>query len=306
MVEFPYVTVDVFTARRFGGNPLAVVTDARGLTTAQMQQIAAEFNYAESTFVLPPQDPENTAQVRVFTRVAEIPFAGHPNVGTGYVLARQRDIFGKPPGSNLRFEEKAGLVEVDIAFNEGTVAGARIKAPQSLETGATMEPDVFAKCASLSVEAIDTTHHIPTVASVGLPFFVAETDSASLATAHANLDAFHSAAARYALAELSGRVSVYVYARLDEGINSLRARMFSPMSGNWEDPATGSAAAALGAFLASLDERTDMTAEIEIAQGVEMGRPSAITVCAKKKNGTVDEITIAGQCAPVMHGVIKI
>ena len=220
----------------FGGNPLAVVTDARGLTTAQMQQIAAEFNYAESTFVLPPQDPENTAQVRVFTRVAEIPFAGHPNVGTGYVLARQRDIFGKPPGSNLRFEEKAGLVEVDIAFNEGTVAGARIKAPQSLETGATMEPDVFAKCASLSVEAIDTTHHIPTVASVGLPFFVAETDSASLATAHANLDAFHSAAARYALAELSGRVSVYVYARLDEGINSLRARMFSPMSGNWGGP----------------------------------------------------------------------
>src|SRR6478736_1937557 len=105
-MKVPFQTVDVFTDRKFGGNPLAVIPDAQGLTSQQMQSIAAEFNLSETTFVLPPKDPKNTAHVRIFTPKAEMPFAGHPNVGTAFVLARM----GKVTGDRLVFEEKAGLV----------------------------------------------------------------------------------------------------------------------------------------------------------------------------------------------------
>lgn len=306
MTAFDYVTVDVFTAQRFGGNPLGVVLDARGMTSEQMQQVAAEFNYAESTFVLPPQNPDNTAQVRIFTRAQEVPFAGHPNVGTGFVLAQQPDIFGKAPGDALRFEEKAGLVEVDVVRDGNTVIGARIKAPRNLEIGKTMDPAVYAACVSLPTDAILTERHLPTLASVGLPFFMAETDMESLATAHANLDAFRTAAETYGLADLSGRFSVFVYARRGTGIEALRARMFAPLSGNWEDPATGSASAALGAFLTSLEGDADTTTRIHIEQGVEMGRPSLIVVDARKSSSTVDSVTIEGRCIPVMQGTLTL
>src|SRR4051794_8624846 len=109
MRTFPFVTVDVFTDRRFGGNPLAVFPDARGISDAEMQALAAEFNLSETTFVLPPEDSANTARVRIFNRIAEMPFAGHPNVGTGFVLA------DRAVGGLLRFEQIAGLVEVRIA-----------------------------------------------------------------------------------------------------------------------------------------------------------------------------------------------
>src|SRR6476646_3292590 len=123
-----YITVDVFTDKAFGGNPLAVILDAGGLSTAQMQAIATEFNYSETTFVLPPADRANDAQVRIFTVNYEIPFAGHPNVGTAFVLAAQAP---KPP-ERLRFEEKAGLVPVEILTEQGRVSGAELTAPQAL------------------------------------------------------------------------------------------------------------------------------------------------------------------------------
>src|SRR3982074_3635524 len=124
-----YVTVDVFTDRAFGGNPLAVVLDAGGLSTAQMQAIALEFNYSETTFVLPPQDPANDAQVRIFTVRYEIPFAGHPNVGTAFVLAT---LAARPP-ARLLFEEKAGLVPVEILTEQGRVVATELTAPQPLK-----------------------------------------------------------------------------------------------------------------------------------------------------------------------------
>ena len=124
-----YITVDVFTNRAFGGNPLAVVLDAGGLSTAQMQAIATEFNYAETTFVLPPQDSAHDAQVRIFTVNREIPFAGHPNVGTAFVLATQ---VAKPP-ARLLFEEKAGLVPVEILTEQGRVVSTELTAPQPLK-----------------------------------------------------------------------------------------------------------------------------------------------------------------------------
>lgn len=125
MKQFEYHTVDVFTRHRFGGNPLGVFPDAAGLDTATMQALAAELNYSETTFVLPPRDPANTAQVRIFNRSAEMPFAGHPNVGTAFVLAG----LGRGEGDVLRFEEQAGLVEVRIVREAGICIGAEIDAP---------------------------------------------------------------------------------------------------------------------------------------------------------------------------------
>ena len=131
-----FVTVDVFTDQRFFGNPLAVITDARGLSGDEMQAIATEFGYSETTFVLPPDNPANTARVRIFTPTTEVPFAGHPNVGTAFVLGNLPDLFGSALGNTLRFEEIAGLVEIDLIRKGDVVVGATIRAPRPLELGA--------------------------------------------------------------------------------------------------------------------------------------------------------------------------
>src|SRR5215471_12116748 len=130
-MQVEFVTVDVFTDRQFGGNPLAVVADGTGLSTSQMQAIAAEFNLAETTFVLRPDRPENTAKVRIFTPRAELPFAGHPNIGTAFVLGRLGRTYGRAVGDPLVFEEKAGLVRLDLIKDGGAIAGARLSAPQT-------------------------------------------------------------------------------------------------------------------------------------------------------------------------------
>ena len=134
-MQIPFITVDVFTDRKFGGNPLAVVPDATPLTGAQMQAIAGEFNLAETTFVLPPQDPAHTAEVRIFTPRAELPFAGHPNIGTAYVLAKERERQGRAVSDPMIFEEKAGLVRLSLMKEGAAVVGARLAPPQSLARG---------------------------------------------------------------------------------------------------------------------------------------------------------------------------
>ena len=144
MRTYPFVTVDVFTDRRFGGNPLAVFPDARGLSDGEMQALAAEFNLSETTFVLPPDDPANTARVRIFNRTAEMPFAGHPNVGTGWVLAGM----GRDRDGVLRFEEIAGLVEVRSRATARR-GGVTIAAPQPLSLGVEMPVDLVAGCVGL-------------------------------------------------------------------------------------------------------------------------------------------------------------
>src|SRR5258706_2222885 len=165
-----YITVDVFTDRAFGGNPLAVVLDAGGLSTAQMQAIASEFNYSETTFVLPPRDGGHDAQVRIFTVTNEIPFAGHPNVGTAFVLAMQA---GTPPARFL-FEEVAGLVPVDILKEDGKPVGAELTAPQPLKKLTSFGAEHAAACVSLSAAEIRTDRHAPQIVSVGMAFLVAE------------------------------------------------------------------------------------------------------------------------------------
>src|SRR5215467_2098822 len=150
-----YVTVDVFTDSAFGGNPLAVVLDAQDLSTAQMQAIAIEFNYAETTFVLPPREAAHDAEVRIFTVTAEIPFAGHPNVGTAFVLASRAE---RPP-ERLSFEEKAGLVTVDILNTQGKITGGELTAPQPLQRLSQFSIDETAACLSLNAADIRTDHH---------------------------------------------------------------------------------------------------------------------------------------------------
>ncbi len=305
-IEVPYVVVDVFTRKQFGGNQLAVITDARGLSGAQMQQIASEFNFSETTFVLPASSQGNTAHVRIFNRTQEMPFAGHPNVGTAYVLGQQASIFGVAPGQTMCFEEAAGLVEVSVVTDDGEVCGAKITAPRPLEIGASLKPEVLARCVGLQQEEVLLANHSPVHVSVGLEFVVAEVNADSLGKARPVFDAFQAAGSLPGQKDKAGRLSIFIYARKHAGIDRLRARMFAPLSGTIEDPATGSASAALAAYLASLDPPTDGDFAIIIEQGIEMGRPSEIHLSVRKSQGKVDSVKISGRCVTVMRGVLEI
>jgi trans-2,3-dihydro-3-hydroxyanthranilate isomerase len=297
MREYEFLTVDVFTDRRFGGNPLAVFPDARGLSDAEMQSLAAEMNLSETTFVLPPVDPKHTARVRIFNRTAEMPFAGHPNVGTGYVLARRGDDAARV----MWFEEAAGLVEVHIERGgDGAVSGATIAAPQPLTLGMHVPPETVAACVGLDPSDVRTEAHPPIWASVGNPYVIVEVTGEALARAAPHVAEFRRAAE--ARPELRGRLSLHLYAR-DEGGDGvrgrLRARMFAPLAGTPEDPATGSANAPLAALLLSLgnEERRSH----DVVQGVEMGRPSLLRVTAFRAADGI-RATVGGGCVPVLRG----
>jgi trans-2,3-dihydro-3-hydroxyanthranilate isomerase len=303
MSTAPYEVVDVFTNVRFGGNPLAVITDARGLDGGLMQQIASEFGFSETTFVLPPDDPAHTARVRIFTPTTEVPFAGHPNVGTAYVLAHQGALFGKTLGDELAFEEAAGLVAVTVLRAGGAVTGAAITAPQPLELGPAVDVATVAACASLAPEDVAVAAHTPRFISVGLPFLAAELSSrAALARARPSLERFAEADA--ALPKTIGlSLSLFLYVPEPGNPMQLSARMFAPLDNVPEDPATGSASAALAAFLASRLPEADADLALTITQGVDMGRPSTLRLTAHKAAGTVRRVVVAGDCVPVMRGV---
>ena len=290
MREYDFVTVDVFTDKRFGGNQLAVFPDARGISDAEMQSLATEFNLSETTFVLPPADPKHTARVRIFNRTAEMPFAGHPNVGTGFVLAQQ----GRDKNGVLLFEEIAGLVEIKIDRKGGAIAGATIAAPQPLSLGLKLPAETIARCTGLGVGDIVVAAHPPVLATVGNPFVIAEVAGPALSRAVPDLAAFRASEA--AMPVLNGRLSIYIYAR--DGA-TVRARMFAPLAGTVEDPATGSAATPLAALLLSLGK--EQSAAFEIMQGVEMGRPSLLRAAARRTEDGI-RATVGGGCVPVLTG----
>jgi trans-2,3-dihydro-3-hydroxyanthranilate isomerase len=300
-----FVTVDVFTTTRFAGNPLAVFSDARDLGDEAMQRIAAEFNYSEVTFVLPPDDPGNTARVRIFTPTAEVPFAGHPNVGTAFVLGGRAELFGRPVGDKLRFEEKAGLVEVSLLREDGEVVGATIRAPQPLAIGEVVGDELVARCVSIDPAHVSHATHQPRFASVGLAFVLAELDSLqTLAAARPNVAAFADAVRLHDRAPTD--FSVFLYARSPEHPWAVRARMFAPLDNVVEDPATGSASAALAAYLVSLLPEADRDVHLTVLQGVEMGRPSHIELDVRKSAGRIADVTISGRCVGVMQGTITV
>ena len=296
---YEFVTVDVFTDTVFGGNPLAVFPDAQGLSGEEMQQIAREFNISETTFVLPPKNAAHSAQVRIFNPTSEMPFAGHPNVGTGFVLAamnRDRD-------GVLLFEEIAGLVEVRVQRDaSGALAGTTIAAPQPLTIGHEIPVAAVAECAGIEVSDVITKAHSPIVATVGNPYYIAEVTLAALARANPDFAAFRKHVMRLPqpVGGIGTRLSIYLYARDGKRI---RTRMFAPLAGIVEDPATGSAATPLGALLLQLSGESQ--ASYEILQGVEMGRPSQLYVTAHKAEDGI-RATVGGGCVTVMRGTIAL
>jgi trans-2,3-dihydro-3-hydroxyanthranilate isomerase len=298
-MKLDFATVDVFTDRQFGGNPLAVVPDARGLTPAQMQAIAAEFNLSETTFVLPPQDAANTAHVRIFTPRAELPFAGHPNVGTAFVLAGATTSAARPvTGDTMIFEEKAGLVRIQLLRDRSAVTGARLAAPQAFSMGENIAREIVASACSIAETDIDTRAHQPCIASCGLPLiFAAVTSRAALAAARPRSEIF----AQHVLA-----TGIHLYVEATSPVADIEARMFAPRFGVIEDPATGSANVALIALLATLRAEPDLQLERRISQGVDMGRPSLLIASAEKRAGKVVAAHIGGSCVPVMSGVITL
>jgi trans-2,3-dihydro-3-hydroxyanthranilate isomerase len=295
-----YVTVDVFTDRVFGGNPLAVVLDAQGLKKPQMQAIATEFNYAETTFVLPPRAPEHSAHVRIFTPRSELPFAGHPNVGTAVVFAREREreANGGPPLDRLVFEEAAGLIPIRLIRQSNTVVGAEFTAPEHLTRGSKVSAGDIAECLSLTAADINLENHPPQVLSVGLPFLMAE-----ITTRDALRHAKPNSKTHERVLPPIGTDAIYCYSR-GATPQQLHARMFSPLDGVVEDPATGSAAAATISLLAALRPERDAEMSWRIEQGVEMGRPSLLKGRTEKRDGAVTAVHIGGFAVQVMSGLI--
>lgn len=295
MTSLQFYTTDVFTTTRFGGNPLAVVMGGDELDGATMQAVAAEFNLSETTFVLPPENQAHTARIRIFNRTAEMAFAGHPMVGTAFILAGLQ-----PDLTEATFEIPAGLVRVQIERDaEGEPVGAAITVPQTLTIGETLEPEVLARVLRLAVDDVVTTTHPPMVASNGNAYVIAELTDDALARCSPDLEAFRAALAAHP--QEGNRFSVHVYCRRGR---TLRARMFAPLAGTWEDPATGSANAPLACLLLSLEQESK-TAAFTIHQGVEMGRPSLLHVEASRNVNGITAM-LKGACVLVMQGKLTL
>lgn len=293
---YRYHICDVFTDTRFGGNPLAVLPDAVGLTDRQMQQIAREFNFSESTFVFPPE-AGHTRRVRIFTPATEMPFAGHPNVGTAFVLARTGAI---GDSTLVRFEEKAGVVPVTIRTLEDGGVWCELAAPERLSIGRSLGVGLVASALSLSPSDVVTATHEPRVVSVGLPFVIVELrDRAALERARVNLPAFDAIKAEGIMPD------IHLYVRASDGFD-IRARMFAPFDGVPEDPATGSASCALAGLLAFHAPARGGTFRWRVAQGVEMGRPSVLDASAEKRDGEVTATRVGGMSVMVASGEIEV
>jgi trans-2,3-dihydro-3-hydroxyanthranilate isomerase len=293
--------VDVFTASAFAGNALAVLPDARGLTTAQMQRIAREFNFSETTFVFPDEASATRPRVRIFTPDTELDFAGHPTIGTACALVMHGHL-GKDPGAELGaraplvLEEKVGPIAVDVERHDGVY-----HATLTLEAGIDLPPGAPSPAEAAQLLTLDPADVRQTFfAGVGLPFYFVELGSQS-AVDRAVLDR---PAWSRSLAD-SWSPHVYLFAgRLEDG-GSLYARMFGPALGVEEDPATGSACAALVGALGSRSRVSDGALRLAIRQGVAMGRPSAIEALARKVGGRVASVGVAGAVSPVASGEIE-
>ncbi len=298
-MQYKYYICDVFTSERFGGNQLAVLPNATGLSAKQMQQIAREFNFSESTFIF-PAEAGHTRNVRIFTPSTEVPFAGHPNIGTAFVLASGGELDDFAETSQIVFEEKAGLVPITLRKIEDGNLWCELQAPEDVSLGKAISVEIFAAALSLRVDDIVTDTHPPQVASVGLPFVVGELrDLSALQLARANMDGLEAIAAQGVTPD------IHIYVRSADEFD-IRARMFAPFDGVPEDPATGSANCALAGLLAHYDAAATGNFAWRIAQGVEMGRPSLLQARAAKENGKVTATWIGGSCIMVSEGVIYV
>jgi len=297
-MPFSYSIVDVFTKKRFGGNPVAVIHDASGLEQDVMQAIAREFGFSETTFITPTNDTRSTAHVRIFTPFEEIPFAGHPNIGTAFVLGTEDPEKYAASDMAMQFEQLGGAVSVRLVVEKGLVCGASIIAPQPLHVLGKVKPGLAARCLGLPEEAIMTERIDPCVASVGLPFaFVEVSDLDSLASISPDIAAFREAQDIGPTTVDGFAICAFVVEKKTEGRLLLRTRVLSPLGHPPEDPATGSASGALCAMLTRISGSTDR--RFTLLQGVEMGRPSEIEVEIGAEDGAP---MISGYCVHVSHG----
>lgn len=293
-MRYDFITLDVFTDKAFGGNQLAVLTDARGLTTEAMQTIAREFDYPETTFVLPPGDPAHARRVRIFTPGGELPFAGHPTVGTACALVMSNHC---APGDFV-LEEGVGPVSVSVR-QEGGAFSARLRVERAPEVPETV-PTSNDMAAVLSLQPSDILR--VSCAGMGPRFTFAQVASNELVD-RSQLDHQYW---RRILAD-SWAPNVFVFAgELSDG-SELYGRMFAPILGIPEDPATGAAAAAI-VGTAALTEGPGRSGKfrLDIVQGVAMGRPSFLSASAELENGAVSAIEVGGGCAFVAEGKIEV
>ena len=297
-MKYHYFICDVFTEQRFGGNQLAVLPDAQKLSDWQMQQVAREFNFSETAFVLPAESG-HTRKVRIFTPTTEIPFAGHPNIGTAFVLA-EIGALGKEIPDTVLFEEKAGLVSIEIQANLDSPTAFELKAPQVLTLQEFPAIRSVAKALSLRENEIVVTTHAPTVASVGLPFlFVEVLDLSVLSQVRIDMVGFDRLLVEGAVPY------VHVYTP-KTGSTDIQARVFAPLDGVAEDPATGSANCALAALLSHYRSERDGEFSWCVFQGIELGRPSTLRIRARKENGCVVGSWVGGTCVMVSEGWIDV
>jgi trans-2,3-dihydro-3-hydroxyanthranilate isomerase len=295
-----FCTCDVFTDRAYAGNPLAIVLDADGLSTAQMQTIAREFNLSETIFAQAPRDPGHAARVRIFFPTGEIPFAGHPTIGCAIQLA----LAAAGPGDfdrDLVLEEAAGLVPVRV-WRRGAATGAEFVAPvlphgvtDAPDRAAALDPGRLAEALDLAPADIGFGAHRPGLWQGGPRFLYAPVaDLPALARAAPREPAWS------ALMRAAGVDSLYLYT---PGADcAYRARMFSPTAGIPEDPATGSASAILAAQLLAMGALPDGETRLTLHQGVEMGRPSAIGLTILVTGGALAGVRVAGSAVPVSEG----
>lgn len=303
-MQLPFYTLDVFTEKRFSGNPLAVVLDADQLATDQMLAIAREFNLSETIFVQKPANPAHTAKVRIFTPGAEIPFAGHPTAGVAALLAELR---APDPNKDLdaiiALEENIGIVRVGVRLRKGEAAFAEFDAPKLPEQSGTLPPvESIAAAVSLLPREIGFANHRPTRFAAGNSFaFIPVASLEAMAKAEVNSQHWATAISGQGLA------GAFLYTRETvHTTSSFHARMFAPDLGVPEDPATGSAAVTFAGVIQMFDELPDGHHKRIIEQGFEMGRPSIISLTLEVAGGQLRNVRIGGSAVRVTEGRVTI
>jgi trans-2,3-dihydro-3-hydroxyanthranilate isomerase len=296
-----FYTLDVFTKTALAGNPLAVVLDCDGLSDAAMQAITREFNLSETVFVFPPQDSAHRAALRIFTPGRELPFAGHPTVGTAVLLATL-DGVGQG-GATFVVEEKVGLVPCRVVSADNGVMEALFtlpRLPQRVEPAASV--DNIARAIGVESADIGFDAHQPSVFSAGVGFTLVPLNShAALAKARINRDHWHAGVLP------ADHANAFIYCRetTDAG-HQFHARMFAPDLGVGEDPATGSAVAAFAGAVAEYEGLGNGQHVLLIEQGYEMGRPSLIRLEMEIAGGALVEARIGGGAVIVSEGVLRL
>lgn len=297
-------TLDVFTETRFGGNPLAVVLDAGALTAEQMQTIARELNLSETVFVLPAGNPAHSARMRIFTPRQEIPFAGHPTVGTASLLAELRlQGAGGDNDALVVLEQTCGTLRVGVRMKPDHAPYAEFDAPRLPAEAGTLPPvDKLAAAVSLIPSEIGFENHRPACFAAGNAFaFIPVATLEAMARAQVAPGAWAET-----LAE-QGLIGAYLYTRhCEHQASSFHARMFAPGMGIPEDPATGSAAVCLAGAIQHFDRLPDGDYKRIIEQGFEMKRPSFITLSMSVASGKLTNVRIGGHCVRVSEGVLTV